>query len=278
MDRKWELDEATTVIAHFGWFGKKVVSVNGKEVYNARKFTRKREIEFSMPDGRPGLLTFNPEFIGRPTIHLRIAGSLIVETPKKPIKCASCATVARPYDKFCGHCGKPMPTAQDYELRGNINTATNAIKALAVLFILGGLLMFALTKSQTDAALGRISNLHDEETYPRPIDGKTYKVGELRRELEWEPWNVLAINAVLATMMIGLAIWARRSPLPAVLIATATYLVVIVAGGIADPRSLGQGWVIKLIVIALLIKGIKAALALRDARAAAVTGDVRAVP
>ena len=58
MDRKWELDEATTVTAHFGWFGKKVLSVNGKEVYNARKYTRKREIEFSMPDGRPGLLSF----------------------------------------------------------------------------------------------------------------------------------------------------------------------------------------------------------------------------
>jgi len=72
---------------------------------------------------------------------------------------------------------------------------------------------------------------------------------------------------ILATMMIGLAIWARRSPLPAVLIATATYLVVIVASGIADPRSLAQGWIIKLIVIAFLVKGIKAALALRDARA-----------
>ena len=89
----------------------------------------------------------------------------------------------------------------------------------------------------------------------------------MRKELAWEPWSILWINMILATMMIGLAIWARRSPLPAVLIATATYLVVIVASGIADPRSLGQGWIIKLIVIAFLVKGIKAALALRDARA-----------
>jgi len=267
VDRKWELDEATTVTAHFGWFGKKVLSVNGNEVYNARKYTRKREIEFAMPDGRPGLLTFNPEFVGRPTIHLRIGGDLIVETPKKPIKCPSCSALAKPYDKFCGGCGKPMPTAQDYELRGNINTATNAIKALAVLFILGGLFMFAVTKTQTDAALVKLEQLQDDATYPTQVEGKTYKVGELRKELAWEPWSVLWINMILATMMVGLAIWARRSPLPAVLIATATYVVIIVASGIADPRSLGQGWLIKLIVIAFLVKGIKAALALRDARA-----------
>ena len=267
MDRKWELDEATTVTAHFGWFGKKVISVNGKEVYDARKYTRKREIEFSMPDGSPGLLSVNPEFVGRPTIHLRVGGNLVVETPKKPITCEHCSAVAKPYDKFCGKCGKPMPTAQDYELRGNINTATNAIKALAVLFILGGLLMFAVTKSQTDAALVKISNLNDDMTYPKQIQGKTCTVGEVRKELEWEPWGVLSINLVLAAIMIGLAIWARRAPLPAVLIATATYLVLIVANGIADPRSLASGWLIKLIVIAFLIKGIKAALALRDARA-----------
>ena len=268
MDRKWELDEATTVTAHFGWFGKKVISVNGSEVYNARKYTRKREIDFSMPDGRPGVLSYNPEFVGRPTVHLRVGGNLIVETPKKPITCESCGAVAKPYDKFCGKCGKPMPTEMDYELRGNVNSATNAIKALAVLFILGGLLMFAVTKNQTDAALTRISNLHDEEMYPKQIQGKTYKVSELRKELEWEPWSVLSVNLVLAAIMIGLALWARRSPLPAVLIATATYLVLIVANGIANPASIFSGWIIKLIVIAFLIKGIKAALALRDARRA----------
>ena len=267
MDRKWEIDEATTVTAHFGWFGKKVIKVNGSEVYNARKYTRKREIDFSMPDGRPGVLSYNPEFVGRPTIHLRIAGHLIVETPKKPLKCESCEAEAKPYDKFCGKCGKPMPTAQDYELRGNISAATSAIKALAVLFILGGLLMFAMTKNQNDAALVKISGMQDEMVYPKTIQGRTYTVGELRKEIEWEPWGVLWINMTLATMMIGLAIWARRSPLPAVLIATATYVVLIVASAISDPRSLGQGWIIKLIVIAFLIKGIKAALALRDARA-----------
>ena len=48
MDPKWEVDEANTVTAHFGAFGKKVISVNGSEVYNSRKFTRNGEIDFSL--------------------------------------------------------------------------------------------------------------------------------------------------------------------------------------------------------------------------------------
>ena len=64
--------------------------------------------------------------------------------------------------------------------------------------------MFAVTKSETDAALVRLEQLQDEATYPTQIQGKTYKVGELRRELAWEPWSVLWINLILATTMIGL--------------------------------------------------------------------------
>jgi hypothetical protein len=78
---------------------------------------------------------------------------------------------------------------------------------------------------------------------------------------------VLAVNGVLAAIMVGLALWSRRSPLPAVIVATATYVVVIVTNGIADPATLGQGWIVKLIIILFLFRGIKAALALRASHA-----------
>jgi hypothetical protein len=92
-------------------------------------------------------------------------------------------------------------------------------------------------------------------------------VGELRRQLSWEPWGVLIVNCIIAAIMAVLAFWSRRAPLPAVLVATATYVVVVVADAIADPATLAQGWLMKIIIIALLIKGIKAGLALRAARA-----------
>ena len=267
MDRTWEVDQATTVKARFGAFGKKVVQINGNEVHNARKTGRKGEILFSLPDGRQDALSLRKEFIGRPAIELRVDGQSVVETGKAPLKCASCAAVAKPYDRFCGNCGQAMPTAEDYRLRKHVNDATGAIKVLAVLFLLVGIAFFFIAKGNADAALANLEGMDPASIYPTPIDGQTYTVGELREQLAWEPWGVLIVNLILGAAMLVLSVWARRSPLPAVLIAAAIYAVVIVANGIVDPATLGQGLILKVIIIAFLFKGIKAALALRTANA-----------
>ena len=267
MKKKWEVDDATTVVAHFGFFGKKTVSVNGKEAYISRKLTSKREIAFAMPDGRSGAVTIKPQFFGAPDIDLRVGGELFAETTKEVIKCPACDAVAKPYDRFCGKCGKPMPSAEDRGLRKNVKQATGAIKILAALFVISGIAFFLITKGQADAALAQMEAMDPAAPYPTPINGRTYTVEELRQQLLWEPWGVLIVNLILAAIMVGLALWAKRKPLAAVLVATATYIVVIVYGGIVDPATLAQGWIIKLIIIAFLIKGIKAALALRSARA-----------
>jgi hypothetical protein len=106
-----------------------------------------------------------------------------------------------------------------------------------------------------------------DAVFPTPIEGRSYTVGELRKQLEWAPWGVLIVNLIIAAIMLVLSLWARRAPLPAVLVAAATYAVVIVGSAIMDPTTLAQGWILKLIIIAFLYRGIKAALALRIARA-----------
>ena len=267
MKKTWEVDEANTVKAHFGAFGGKVVTVNGKEVHNSRKMGPGRMIQFALPDGRNAAVSLTPHFIGGPSINLRVDGRLVVETGKTPVKCPACRTVAKPYDRFCGKCGKAMPTAEDHELQKNVKSATSAIKVLAVIFVLAGIAFFFVTKGNTDAALVNLKGMDATATYPEPIQGQTYTVGELRKQLEWEPWSVLTVNLIIAAIMVGLAIWAKRAALPAVLIATATYIVVIVGSAIVDPATLAQGWIVKIIIIAFLIKGIKAALALRTASA-----------
>jgi len=267
VDKTWEVDEANTVKAHFGAFGKKIVAVNGAEVHNSRKMGPKGEIAFSLPDGRSAALSLRKQFIGAPGIDLKVDGNLVVETGKKPIKCAACDTVAKPYDRFCGKCGKPMPTAEDYENRKNVKAATGAIKILAVVFVIAGIAFFFITKGAADTALVKLEGVDPATTYPTPIGGQTYTVGALRKQLAWEPWGVLIVNLIIAAIMVALALWGRRSPLPAVLIATATYAVVIAYAAISDPATLGQGLLMKIIIIAFLIRGIKAALALRTAGA-----------
>src|SRR5258708_24096566 len=104
-------------------------------------------------------------------------------------------------------------------------------------------------------------------TYPQQIDGHSYTVGELRKRIAWEPRGILIVNFILAAVMAGLAVWGRPSPFPAILIATATYVVVTVTNGFLAPATIGHGIYVKIVVIALLVRGITAALALRSAGA-----------
>lgn len=267
MDKTWEVDDANTVVAHFGAFGGKKVEVNGKEAFNSRKLGPKGTIPFSLPDGRAAVISVQRQFVGAPDIDLKVGDNLVVETGKAPIKCAACGTIAKPYDRFCGKCGQAMPSAEDYRNKKLLKSATQAITILAVIFLLFGVLMYFATKGQSDSVLAQIQGMNPDEPFPKQINGKTYSVGQLRKELIWEPRGVLLVNLILALVMGALSIWARRSPLPAVIIATATYVVVIVYGAIVDPASIGQGWILKIIIISFLIRGIKAALALRAANA-----------
>jgi hypothetical protein len=260
MDKVWEIDDATVVKAKFGAFGKKVVKLNDQEVHNGRKI-EKGQIPFALPDGRQAAITVKGQLVGGPEIDLRVDGNLVVETGKEPIRCPKCATAAKPYDKFCGKCGEAMPTAEHYQAKRNVKHATGAIKILAVLFLVFGILMYFVTKSQADAALVKLESAQASDIYE--AGGKQYTVQELRAALEWEPTGVLVVNLVLAAVMALLAWWGTRAPLAAVLIATATYAVVLVANAIQDPATIGQGMIMKIIIIAFLAKGIKAALALR---------------
>jgi hypothetical protein len=262
MVRTWEIDDATVVTADIGTFGGKKISVNGQEVQSSRAKT----VEFALPGGRQGSLSLKPNIIGAPDVDLSVDGKLAVETEKKkPIACPACKTAAKPYDRFCGKCGEAMPSAEDYRAQKYVKQATGAIKVLAVLFLIFGLLMFFVTQTQADAALVKLKDLDAGQSWE--VEGRTYNVGELRKQLAWEPWSVLIVNLILAAIMTVLALWGRRSPLPAVLIATATYVVVIVVNAMVEPGTLTQGLFIKIIIIAFLFKGIKAALALRASHA-----------
>jgi hypothetical protein len=268
VDKTWEIDDATTVKAHFGFVGKKAITVNGKEVHSSRKAIPKEGVPFALPDGRPASLTFKAQFAAAPEVDLRVGGELMVEIDKKtPIACAKCGAPAKPYDRFCGKCGDAMPTAEDYRRRKYVKSATGAIKWLAAIFFFSGILLFFATQAQMAPALAKLQGMDAAAPWPTPIEGRSYTVGELRKQFEWEPWGVLIVNGILAAIMVSLALWSRRSPLPAVLIATATYAVVIVANAVSNPATLAQGWFLKVIIIAFLFRGIKAALALRSSNA-----------
>ena len=267
MKHKWEVDNANVVEANFGAFGKKVITVNGREAHNQGKSGTKNPTPFEMPDGRSAVISINHQFVGQPNIELRVDGRVILPSGKDPIKCIACGATAKPYDHFCEKCGHAMPSAEDWAHQKRVKDATGAIGGLAILFVISGAIMFFVTKSQSAVALLKLQSMNPDSIIPTPINGVTYTVAALRHQILWETWSVLIVNLILAAVMAGLFIWGKRAPLAAVLVATATYLVVIVTNAIIDPKTIGQGIYLKIIIVALLVKGIRSALLLRTENA-----------
>jgi hypothetical protein len=267
MIRKWEIDDATVITVAIGAFGKATYMVNGQPGTERFSTRKKLDFQFSLPDGRSACFAVRSQFGTRSELTLSVNGQLMVESGKKPFTCSACSAIVKPNDRFCGKCGHEMPAAEIYIHRSSIKKATNAIYSLAAMFALFGLVAFFGAQQVADSALARLSGMDDAATYSQPVHGVTYTVGELRKKIVWEARSPLLVNMILAAVMLALALWGRRAPLPAVLIATATFAVVIVTNAIANPATLGQGIILKIVVIALLFRGIKAALALRTADA-----------
>lgn len=265
MDITWDVDDSTVVKARLGAFGKQVITVNGAEVVNQRRMSHKGLLPFTLPDGRAAVLSVAPQFVGSPIVELRVDDRLLVDTPKDPVKCPSCAATVKPNDRFCDGCGHALPGPEQRVQQRRVAEATGTMRALAVLFSIFGVAMYFVSKAQADKALAQLAALDATQTLD--IEGVSYTVADLRAQVQWEPWGVLVTNLVLAAVMGLLALWGKRSPLPAVLAATATYVTVIVVNAIVDPKTIAQGILMKILVIAFFVKGIKAALALRAADA-----------
>jgi hypothetical protein len=67
-------------------------------------------------------------------------------------------------------------------------------------------------------------------------------------------------GAMIGAAFAGLAMWARTRPLPAVLCGLALYLARVGVVALVDPRTLYQGWGLKLIVAVMFINGVQTAL------------------
>ena len=69
-----------------------------------------------------------------------------------------------------------------------------------------------------------------------------------------------AILWTIAVAFFGLAFWARRSPLPATICGLALFVSLHLLDAIADPSTIANGWLMKIIIIGLLVRGIQAGL------------------
>lgn len=225
---KFEIDSSTTIEVSLGIFGDKNISVNNKKIPEVVKMDRDVPFTFLLEDGRSAIATYKRE-ASSPRVELRINNELMLETAKDTVKtCEACKTENKPNDTFCVKCGGQLPSSEVVAIRRKVAGARSAILAVAAMFAIFGLLMFAVEKGEGSA-------------------------------------GVLVLNWFLASIMLGLWFWAKKAPLPAIIVAAGVYGVVIVINTIVDPKSISQGIAIKVMTIMFFFNGIKSALEAKNA-------------
>jgi hypothetical protein len=123
--------------------------------------------------------------------------------------------------------------------------AARWLGVLAILFAVCGVLFYVALKARAAAPLDQV----DPQTAAR-----------LRQELQRAPRMVLATQLALAAAMTALWLWARRSPLPAIASAFGLLVALQIGSAIIEPASLTRGLLLKLAVVLILAKALRAAL------------------
>jgi len=261
MKVKWEVDDHTTVEAEIRYFGKHRLIVNGTAIPAQ---ISKRPFPFDLPDGRHASISLQPQFMGATIVKLTVDDQLMVPSGTA-VACQSCGAQVQPNDRFCGSCGQKMPPAEHYIHRMQLRGAAGTIWTLAALFAISGIVMSLLARSKAAPTLEKLDAGDPQAEYL--VNGATMTASALRHLINWQVWSVLIVNLVLAAIMVGLAIWGRRAPLAAILVATAVYVAVTATNAVLDPATIAQGIIVKILIILVLVRGIRGALAMRPANA-----------
>lgn len=162
-----------------------------------------------------------------------------MEAPSN-INCACCATPFAEADIYCNSCGFPLKgteeeqrhfinnrTIKEIDLADfdkNIKSATNSLYWVAGLFALGSIVGGFMLEDKSEIAAHFI------------------------------------IYVILIAIFLALAVWGKQKPLPALISGLSLYVFIQIASAILEPASIVSGIIVKIIIIAMLIKGIKAAL------------------
>jgi len=151
--------------------------------------------------------------------------------------------------------------------RSTVGRAAKWVLAVGILQVLCGAVFGMMNSRDADKALQTLAKFDADEVVELE-DGTQKTAAELRTDVERERIAGFAIPIGVGVAMLALYVWARRSPLPAMVSALCLYLLVVGVSGVIDPKTLAQGVIVKVFFITALIAGIKAALAEREVAAA----------
>ncbi len=160
------------------------------------------------------------------------------------VLCPHCQVENPDGAQFCGSCGKAVPTGKS------------------------GPRVVNVTGGDAASSLGREAQAAELKALMKKSFGALLGVGLLQLAfgaalfflMQNEPGGPLtgALLGGVGVIFIGLAVWARSSPLPAAIVGLSVYGSLLVLDAIFDPASLARGLLIKIIIIGVLARAIQA--------------------
>lgn len=263
--RIWELDDNTKLELRRSMLGNFRVFENSREISsfnNTLGFNK--ETEFEISDGRRCKIKTKSNGFTIDSI-LYVNNDIIFPNDVDVKKvCNKCQVENKLNDKFCSSCGLKLPDGVTVNRHMEVGKARSTIFWISIMFLAFGIFAFFVNKTGYDESLAKLYQMDPNQDFSQQINGQTYKVAEVIVQVQIEKYSLLAINSFLFIVMLLLSIWAKKAPLGALIVASAVYLSVQVMNAIIDPLTIGQGIIVKIIVITFLVKGIKSALEMRQ--------------
>jgi len=163
------------------------------------------------------------------------------ESANTESQCPKCKTIVDQQQEFCNNCGT--------SLKGKANRTSGPL--------LGGMIKDHQTKQIKHAryailAVGILTILFTIFTH--------YELISRHRSNSGQALAAILISYALGIGFFGLFVWARKNPYAASLTALIIYITNIIIAAGMDPRSLPSGLIVKIIIIAALVNGVKSGL------------------
>lgn len=194
------------------------------------------------------------------------------------LTCPSCHRPMEAGESFCSKCGvqvKATPegakeardhlrTMQDKQQSlKKIGTGRGWILAVSILTLIGGGAMYAVGRAAAEKEIAKaeanMAHLTPEERDAaiKESIGMTWAeaVAHDRGQLN----VLLVVNLILAVVYLGLWWWARSNPFAAALVALFIFLTTQGIGAVIEPKTLVQGVLMKILIIAGLGSAVSGA-------------------
>ena len=194
--------------------------------------------------------------------------------------CPKCSAAITAGEKFCAGCGAaiavtgdggvvaqdPLPSASllgvRFDADAKLATARKWLLAVSILTLLSGLVFYGLQKKEVEdqirAAETATAHLSAEERDAAAMQAMNMTWDQVVAHDRGMVTMLLVINLVLAVLYFGMWLWARSNALTAAVVALLLFLTTIVVSAVLEPKTLGQGIIVKIFFTAALFKAISA--------------------